>query len=71
MEAQAARGLELSKGNIIRRLSKHTAIFIPLIVRMLKMNVELAMSLEARCFGVYSERTFINEMKKVTDFSLL
>lgn len=63
MEAQAARGLELSKGNIIKRLRKYTAIFIPLIVRMLKMNVELAMSLEARCFGAYNRRTFLNDMK--------
>ncbi|MCX8188312.1 MAG: energy-coupling factor transporter transmembrane protein EcfT [Nitrososphaeria archaeon] len=63
IEAQAARGLDLSKGNILVRLKKYTAIFIPLIVRMLKMNVELAMSLEARCFGAYNKRTFINEMK--------
>ncbi len=62
-EAQMSRGLELQKGNIFKRIRGYVPIFIPLMVRMLKMNIELAMSLEARCFGSKKIRTFLYELR--------
>ena len=63
MEAQMSRGLELQGGNIIRRARGYVPIFIPLMVRMMKMTIQLSMSMESRCFGAGKERTYLVKIK--------
>ena len=64
IEAQSARGLELGKRrNIIRWLRNHMPIFVPLMVRMIRLSVQVAMSMEARCFGAKKKRTFLEEVR--------
>ena len=63
MEAQMSRGLELQGGNIIMRARGYVPIFIPLMVRMMKMTIQLSMSMESRCFGARKERTYLVKIK--------
>ncbi len=63
MEAQSARGQELRRGNLIRRLKNFIPIFIPLLIRMLRITIVTSMSLEARAFGASDRRTYVNEIE--------
>lgn len=62
-EAQMSRGLELQRGNIINKLKNYIPIFVPMLIRMIKMSVQLGMSMESRAFGSKKTRTFLHEMK--------
>jgi energy-coupling factor transport system permease protein len=63
VEAQMSRGLDLQKGSIFNRAKNYIPIFIPLMVRMVKMTVELGIGMESRCFGSKPKRTFLKELK--------
>ena len=62
-EAQMSRGLELQKGNLINKLKNYVPIFVPMLIRMIKMSVQLGMSMESRGFGALKKRTFLYELK--------
>lgn len=72
IEAQMSRGLEMQRGNIFRKIRNYIPIFIPLVTRMVKFTVQLAMSMESRCFGAKDNRTFLHELKmKRADYAWL
>ena len=56
MDAQRSRGLELDKGNLIKRIRNYMPILIPLIVLAIKRSIELAEALESRAFDVSKKR---------------
>jgi len=56
MDAQRSRGLELDKGNLLRRVRNYIPVLIPLIVSAIRRSVELAEALESRAFGLSSKR---------------
>lgn len=56
VDAQRSRGLELDKGNIMKRIRNYIPILIPLIVSAIRRSVELAEALESRGFGTSSKR---------------
>ncbi len=66
IEAQMSRGLEIERGNIIKRIRNYIPIFVPLLVRMVKETVQLGMSMESRCFGAKKQRTFLHELRFTT-----
>jgi len=69
VEAQMSRGLEMQRGNIIKKIKNYIPIFVPLVARMVKFTVQLAMSMESRCFGAKENRTFLHELKmKSSDY---
>jgi len=65
IDAQRSRGLELDKGNLLKRIRNYIPILIPLIVSAIRRSVELAEALESRAFGLSSKRQplIVLEMK--------
>ena len=57
MDAQKARGLELEKGNFLKRIRNYVPILIPLIVGAIRRSLELAEAMESRAFGAKKKRT--------------
>jgi energy-coupling factor transport system permease protein len=57
MDAQKSRGLELEKGNFLKRIRNFIPILIPLIVGAIRRSLELAEAMESRAFGAKKERT--------------
>jgi energy-coupling factor transport system permease protein len=57
MDAQKARGLELERGNFMKRIRNYIPILIPLIVSAIRRSLELAEAMESRAWGATKERT--------------
>ena len=71
MDAQKARGLELERGNFIRRVRNYIPILIPLIVSAIRRSLELAEAMESRAWGASEKRTNLYMLKlKRADYSL-
>lgn len=66
MDAQKARGLELERGNFLKRVRNYIPILIPLIVSAIRRSLELAEAMESRAWGATSKRTnlYVLKMKK-------
>jgi energy-coupling factor transport system permease protein len=63
IEAQRARGLDLSHGNPFRRAIRSVAVIGPMLVRTLDMAQSLALAMEARAFGARQSRTVITQIR--------
>jgi energy-coupling factor transport system permease protein len=57
MDAQKARGLELEKGNFLKRIRNYVPILIPLIISAIRRSLELAEAMESRAWGAIQKRT--------------
>lgn len=69
MDAQKARGLELERGNLIKRIRNYVPILIPLIVCAIRRSIELAEAMEARAWGASKKRTNLYSLKmKLRDY---
>jgi len=63
LDAQRARALDVSKGNLISRIRKaYIPIFAPLLVNLFRMGSNTEIALASRAFGAPSERTEIEEI---------
>lgn len=62
MKAQTARGADFETGGIIRRAKAMTPILIPLFVNAFRRADDLALAMEARCYG-QGVRTKMKEQK--------
>jgi energy-coupling factor transport system permease protein len=72
MDAQKARGLELEKGNFMKKIRNYIPILIPLIVSAIRRSLELAEAMESRAWGAIKKRTNLYELKmKRGDYILL
>jgi energy-coupling factor transport system permease protein len=71
MDAQKARGLELERGNFLKRVRNYIPILIPLIVNAIRRSLELAEAMESRAWGASEKRTNLYVLKlKRTDYIL-
>ena len=72
MDAQKARGLELERGNFLKRIRNYIPILIPLIVSAIRRSLELAEAMESRAWGATKKRTnlYVLKMHK-NDFILI
>ncbi len=72
MDAQKARGLELERGNFLKRIRNYIPILIPLIVSAIRRSLELAEAMESRAWGSTENRTnlYVLQMKRA-DYSLI
>ena len=69
IDAQRSRGLELDKGNFMKRIRNYIPILIPLIVSAIRRSIELAEALESRGFGASPNRQPLIVLKmKATDY---
>jgi energy-coupling factor transport system permease protein len=72
MDAQKARGLELEKGNFLKRIRNYVPVLIPLIVSAIRRSLELAEAMESRGWGATKKRTNLYGLKLHRgDFALL
>jgi energy-coupling factor transport system permease protein len=70
VDAQRSRGLELDKGNLLRRIRNYIPILIPLLLIAIRRSLELAEALESRGFPGKEGRTSLFQLKlKVTDYA--
>ena len=63
MDAQKSRGLELQKGNLLRRVRNMIPILIPLVVNSVVRSGELAEAMESRAYGAVPRPTSLVEYK--------
>lgn len=63
IDAQKARGLELERGNFIKRIKNYIPILIPLIVNAIRRSLELAEAMESRAWGASKKRTSLYSLK--------
>ena len=72
MDAQKARGLELEKGNFMKRIRNYVPVLIPLIVSAIRRSLELAEAMESRAWGASKKRTNLYALRLHRgDFALL
>jgi energy-coupling factor transport system permease protein len=72
VDAQKSRGLELDKGNPLKRVRNYVPILIPLIVNAIRRSVELAEALESRAFGSTEKRESLIGLKmKGSDYFVI
>lgn len=63
IDAQRSRGLELEKGNIMKKIKNYIPILIPLIIYEIRRSIMIAEALESRAFGSEVKRTNLYETK--------
>jgi len=72
IDAQRSRGLELDKGNFMKRIRNYIPILIPLIVSAIRRSIELAEALESRGFGASPNRQPLVVLRmKATDYIVI
>ncbi|MBM3897503.1 MAG: energy-coupling factor transporter transmembrane protein EcfT [Thaumarchaeota archaeon] len=66
MDAQKSRGLEVEKGNILKRIKNFSPVLIPLVVNAVVRSGELAEAMEVRAYGAVKKPTMLYDfiMKK-------
>lgn len=63
MKAQQARGADFESGNLLRRAKALVPILVPLFISAFRIAQDLAMAMEARCYGCGIQRTRMNEIR--------
>ncbi len=72
VDAQRSRGLELDRGNLLRRIRNYVPILIPLLLIAIRRSLELAEALESRGFPGREGRTSLFELRfKTVDYALI
>jgi len=62
-DAQRARGLDPDTGSLAARLRKNVPLLVPTFLTTIRMTGHLAMSLEAKGFGLHRKRTSLLEAR--------
>ena len=63
MKAQQSRGADFETGNLLRRARALVPILVPLFISAFRIAQDLAMAMEARCYGSGIPRTRMNEIR--------
>src|SRR5947199_2899731 len=72
VDAQRSRGLELDKGNLLRRIRNYIPILIPLLLIAIRRSLELAEALESRGFPGKEGRTSLFQLKlRPVDYAII
>ncbi len=71
-DAQRARGLELSKGGLLRRSKNYVAVLVPTIVSALRTADTLSLALQSRAYGARADRTYFRDLSmRYSDYAAL
>ena len=62
MQAQKARGADFESGGLIRRLKALFPLLVPLFVSAFRRAGDLALAMDARCYGYTAVRTRMNPL---------
>ena len=71
MKAQMARGADFESKNVISRAKSMIPILVPLFVSAFRRADELAMAMEARCYGSDIKRTKMNKFHTSKEILML
>jgi len=72
VDAQRSRGLELDRGNLLRRIRNYIPILIPLLLIAIRRSLELAEALESRGFPGKEGRSSLFQLKlKRGDYAII
>lgn len=73
IDAQRSRGLEMEKGNFIRRVKNFIPVLIPLLVNSIRRSIEMAEAMEARSWGATKHRTslYVPRLRPIDYLSLV
>ena len=72
VDAQRSRGLELDKGNLLRRVRNYVPILIPLLLIAIRRSLELAEALESRGFPGKEGRTSLFQLRlRRADYAII
>ncbi len=63
MKAQQARGADFESGSLLRRAKALVPILVPLFISAFRIAQDLAMAMEARCYGSGLPRTRMHEIR--------
>ena len=63
VKAQLSRGADFENKSIIKKAKSFVPVLIPLFVNAFRTADDLAIAMEARCYGVTENRTKLREMK--------
>jgi energy-coupling factor transport system permease protein len=63
MDAQRARGLDFSKGGLMKRSKNYVAVLAPAVVTSLRTAQALSLALLSRAYGARSDRTYLRELR--------
>jgi energy-coupling factor transport system permease protein len=63
MDAQKARGMDFSKGGLLRRSKKYVAVLVPAVVSALRMADSLSLALQSRAYGARHDRTYLRDLR--------
>ena len=63
MKAQQARGADFESGSLMRRARALVPILVPLFISAFRIAQDLAMAMEARCYGSGLPRTRMHEIR--------
>ncbi|MBN1368643.1 MAG: energy-coupling factor transporter transmembrane protein EcfT [Dehalococcoidaceae bacterium] len=61
-DAQKSRGLEMDRGNILKRIQHRSSILLSLLANSLERTIQIAEAMEARAFGSITKRTFFHSI---------
>ncbi len=62
-QAQMARGLEIDKGGLVKRVKNHIPILTPLIFRSLELSDQMSTAMETKGFAMKDDRTFYKDIE--------
>lgn len=72
VQAQRARGLDLTTGGLLARLRRYPPLLVPLIGHQLRQTRLLAMALESKGFGPDVQRNWLVELRmRAVDWAVL
>ncbi|MGQ9781744.1 MAG: energy-coupling factor transporter transmembrane component T family protein [Nitrososphaeria archaeon] len=57
LDSQRSRGLEIEKGNLVRKIKNYLPVLVPLIVQSIIRSEELAEAMESRAYGFSKKKT--------------
>lgn len=63
MKAQTARGADFESGNLIHRVKAMLPLLVPLFISAFRRADDLAVAMDARCYGTGAKRTHLKEIK--------
>jgi energy-coupling factor transport system permease protein len=63
MKAQASRGADFDKGNIVEKAKSLIPLLVPLFVSAFRRASDLAIAMESRCYSSASDRTKLHPLK--------
>jgi len=62
-DAQQARALDLTKGNLIKRARAHLPIIVPMLITALRTAENLSRAMESRALGTPRRRTYLRHLR--------